>query len=40
MWDNEHEAEAYVVDHALPAEGLRDRRELYKAWGRPDSDKE
>jgi acrylyl-CoA reductase (NADPH)/3-hydroxypropionyl-CoA dehydratase/3-hydroxypropionyl-CoA synthetase len=36
MWDNEHEAEAYVVDHALPAEELRDRRELYKAWGRPD----
>ena len=35
MWDNEHEAEAYVVDHALPAEGLRDRTELYKAWGRP-----
>ena len=36
MWDNEHEAEAYVVDHALPAEGLRNRSELYKAWGRPD----
>ncbi len=36
MWDNEHEAEAYVVDHALPAEGLRNRTELYKAWGRPE----
>ncbi|MEF8886303.1 MAG: AMP-binding protein [Haloarculaceae archaeon] len=40
MWDNEHEAEAYVADHALPAEGLRDRRELYKAWGRPDRGEE
>jgi acrylyl-CoA reductase (NADPH)/3-hydroxypropionyl-CoA dehydratase/3-hydroxypropionyl-CoA synthetase len=36
MWDNEHTAEAYVVDHALPQEQLRDRTELYKAWGRPD----
>ena len=36
MWDNEHEAEAYVVDHALPTEGLQDRTELYKAWGRPE----
>ena len=38
MWDNEHEAEAYVVDHALPAEGLRNREELYKGWGRRDRD--
>jgi acrylyl-CoA reductase (NADPH)/3-hydroxypropionyl-CoA dehydratase/3-hydroxypropionyl-CoA synthetase len=37
MWDNEHDAESYVVDHALPAEGLRDRRELFKAWGRGGS---
>jgi acrylyl-CoA reductase (NADPH)/3-hydroxypropionyl-CoA dehydratase/3-hydroxypropionyl-CoA synthetase len=36
MWDNEHEAEAYVADHALPAEGLRTRRELFQAWGRGD----
>jgi acrylyl-CoA reductase (NADPH)/3-hydroxypropionyl-CoA dehydratase/3-hydroxypropionyl-CoA synthetase len=36
MWDNEHEAESYVVDHALPAAGLQNRTELYKAWGRPE----
>ncbi len=36
MWDNEHEAEAYVANHALPTDGLRTRQELYKAWGRRD----
>ena len=33
MWDNEHDAEAYVANHALPTDGLRTRAELFKAWG-------
>ncbi len=36
MWDNEHDAETYVANHALPTEGLHNRRELYKAWGVTD----
>ncbi|QSW97621.1 AMP-binding protein [Haloterrigena alkaliphila] len=33
MWDNEHTAEAYVANHALPLEGLQTKEELYQAWG-------
>lgn len=36
MWDNEHEASSYVVDHALPDEGLESREELYLAWSNED----
>jgi len=38
MWDNEHDAEAYVANHALPTGGLRSRQELFEAWGRGDED--
>ncbi|MUV85219.1 AMP-binding protein [Natronomonas sp. CBA1123] len=36
MWDNEHDAESYVANHALPTDGLRTRDELFKAWGRKE----
>ncbi len=32
MWENRHAAATYVVNHALPALGLRTRDELYQAW--------
>ena len=38
MWDNEHTAESYVADHALPTAGLRDRTELYQAWAARESE--
>ena len=31
MWDNEHEASSYVVEHALPDEGLTSKAELFLA---------
>lgn len=32
MWENRHAGATYVVNHALPANGLRSRDELYEAW--------
>ena len=32
MWDNRHSGATYIVNHALPALGLRSRDELYEAW--------
>jgi acrylyl-CoA reductase (NADPH)/3-hydroxypropionyl-CoA dehydratase/3-hydroxypropionyl-CoA synthetase len=32
MWDNRHSGATYIVNHALPAMGLRTRDELYEAW--------
>ena len=32
MWDNRHSGATYVVNHALPATGLRSRDELFEAW--------
>ena len=32
MWDNRHSGATYIVNHALPATGLRSRDELYEAW--------
>ena len=32
MWDNRHQGATYVVNHALPALGLRGRDDLFEAW--------
>jgi acrylyl-CoA reductase (NADPH)/3-hydroxypropionyl-CoA dehydratase/3-hydroxypropionyl-CoA synthetase len=32
MWDNRHQGANYVVNHALPAPGLRSRDALFEAW--------
>jgi acrylyl-CoA reductase (NADPH)/3-hydroxypropionyl-CoA dehydratase/3-hydroxypropionyl-CoA synthetase len=32
MWDNRHAGATYLVNHALPAPGLRTVDELYEAW--------
>ncbi len=32
MWENRHAGATYVVNHALPAAGLRSRDELFEAW--------
>jgi acrylyl-CoA reductase (NADPH)/3-hydroxypropionyl-CoA dehydratase/3-hydroxypropionyl-CoA synthetase len=32
MWDNRHSGATYIVNHALPAMGLRTRDELYESW--------
>ncbi len=32
MWDNTHKGATYVVNHALPAMGLRSRDELLEHW--------
>jgi len=32
MWDNKHTGATYVVNHALPALGLRSRDALFEAW--------
>jgi acrylyl-CoA reductase (NADPH)/3-hydroxypropionyl-CoA dehydratase/3-hydroxypropionyl-CoA synthetase len=32
MWDNKHQGATYVVNHALPALGLRGRDALFEAW--------
>jgi acrylyl-CoA reductase (NADPH)/3-hydroxypropionyl-CoA dehydratase/3-hydroxypropionyl-CoA synthetase len=32
MWDNTHQGATYVVNHALPALGLRSRDELFEYW--------
>ncbi|MGA0083821.1 MAG: AMP-binding protein [Steroidobacteraceae bacterium] len=36
MWDNTHAGANYVLNHALPASGLKSRDELYQAWGAQD----
>jgi acrylyl-CoA reductase (NADPH)/3-hydroxypropionyl-CoA dehydratase/3-hydroxypropionyl-CoA synthetase len=32
MWENRHQGATYVVNHALPAMGLRSRDELLERW--------
>ena len=32
MWDNRHQGANYIVNHALPAPGLRSREALFEAW--------
>ena len=32
MWENRHSGATYVVNHALPALGLRSRDELFETW--------
>ncbi len=32
MWDNKHAGANYVVNHALPAPGIRSRDELFERW--------
>ncbi|MDH4392931.1 MAG: enoyl-CoA hydratase-related protein, partial [Aquabacterium sp.] len=32
MWDNRHQGATYLVNHALPALGLRSRDALFEAW--------
>ena len=32
MWDNRHTGATYIVNHALPALGLRSKDELFEAW--------
>ena len=32
MWENRHAGATYVVNHALPAMGLRNRDELFETW--------
>ena len=32
MWDNRHQGATYLVNHALPAIGLRSRDALFEAW--------
>lgn len=37
MWDNQHAGATYVVNHALPALGLRTVDELFEAWAAKES---
>ena len=37
MWDNRHSGATYIVNHALPAMGLRSRDELFEAWAAAQS---
>jgi len=37
MWDNQHAGATYVVNHALPAVGLRTVDELFEAWAAKES---
>ncbi|MFQ6019344.1 MAG: hypothetical protein ACE5KW_01150 [Dehalococcoidia bacterium] len=32
QWENRHAGAAYVVNHALPQQGLKTRDELFEAW--------
>ncbi|MFC6732430.1 MULTISPECIES: zinc-binding dehydrogenase [unclassified Haladaptatus] len=32
MWDNTHEEGSYVINHALPEDGLEDEEALHAAW--------
>jgi acrylyl-CoA reductase (NADPH)/3-hydroxypropionyl-CoA dehydratase/3-hydroxypropionyl-CoA synthetase len=34
MWENRHRASNYVLNHALPAMGLKTKDELYQAWAK------
>jgi acrylyl-CoA reductase (NADPH)/3-hydroxypropionyl-CoA dehydratase/3-hydroxypropionyl-CoA synthetase len=34
MWENRHRASNYVLNHALPAMGLKTKDELYQAWSK------
>ncbi|MDZ7628336.1 MAG: AMP-binding protein [Parvularculaceae bacterium] len=36
MWDNAHQGATYLVNHALPALGLKSRDELFEAWSARD----
>ena len=38
MWENRHQGATYVCNHALPALGLRSRRELFEAWAAAPAD--
>jgi len=40
MWDNRHSGATYIVNHALPATGLRSKDELYEAWAARAGDAE
>ncbi|MEM9377532.1 MAG: AMP-binding protein [Pseudomonadota bacterium] len=40
MWDNTHSGATYVVNHALPAMGLKSRDELLEYWATTSSQKE
>ncbi len=37
MWENRHSGATYVVNHALPAMGLRSRDALLEAWAAQDN---
>ncbi len=39
MWDNRHAGATYVVNHALPALGLRSADQLFEAWAAQESDR-
>ncbi|MCU0649446.1 MAG: AMP-binding protein [Gemmatimonadaceae bacterium] len=39
MWENRHTGSTYVVNHALPAMGLRTRDALYEAWAARDAER-
>ncbi|MCU0635283.1 MAG: zinc-binding dehydrogenase, partial [Gemmatimonadaceae bacterium] len=39
MWENRHTGSTYVVNHALPAMGLRSRDALYEAWAARDAER-
>jgi acrylyl-CoA reductase (NADPH)/3-hydroxypropionyl-CoA dehydratase/3-hydroxypropionyl-CoA synthetase len=32
MWENRHAGATYIVNHALPAAGLRSRDALFEYW--------
>ncbi|QLC26510.1 AMP-binding protein [Parasphingopyxis algicola] len=38
MWDNKHSGATYVVNHALPAMGLRSRDELFEYWAAAEAE--
>ena len=40
MWDNRHAGATYVVNHALPALGLRSVDQLYEAWAAMETSNE
>jgi len=39
MWDNAHSGATYVVNHALPAMGLRTKDELLEYWAAMEADR-
>jgi len=39
MWDNAHSGATYVVNHALPAMGLRTKDELLEYWAAIEADR-